>query len=277
MTERKTLSGKVEQAEAATMEGGAGLLAGRIAGIGNMDRGGDVIAPGAFASALPAFRASGTMLLAHEWGGLPVGTVRAAEEVDGALLAEAEFLSDAESQTARARVAELHSRGRNIGLSVGMTLTSGHVRWFDSGAGLADAAAKDGIQVDDAGCRAWTGYCRMITGVEELFEFSLVAVPMNPAAYSTQVKTIFGGDGAWAGLTLDDHLVTVLAAVGGVERRLARLAADRSEGSRRVSPATVEKAAELARSVESFVRDQSRPDLRGAADALLLRARSLAL
>lgn len=218
------LAGAVSGLEA---DGGAGVLAGNAAGVGNMDRGGDVVAPGAFHASLPGFVRDGKMLLAHDWGGLPVGVVTSAKEVPGALYVEAEFLEDAESQAARGKVAALHARGRSIGLSVGFSVGEGGWRAFKSGRELYEAAAKDGLRLDEASCTAWQGYCRLVLDVKELFEFSLVAVPMNPAAYSLRVKQMFGGDGACAGLPLDEHVASALAAVHGVQARLARLAATR--------------------------------------------------
>src|SRR5687767_9648233 len=59
--------------------------------MGNVDDGGDVIAPGAFKSAIDAFLTEGIVPVGHDWLSLPVAIPMSAREEGNKLHAEAEF------------------------------------------------------------------------------------------------------------------------------------------------------------------------------------------
>ena len=75
-------------------------IRGAAAVMGNMDRGGDVIYPGAFKKALKGFLASGFVSLAHNWDE-PIAMPTMAKESGNMLDCEAEFHSTEDAQRVR--------------------------------------------------------------------------------------------------------------------------------------------------------------------------------
>lgn len=166
---------------------------GRAAGIGNMDRGGDVIAPGAFKDCRKEFIKSGEILIGHDWSGKSgVATIDKCEEVDDALEIECEFYSTEDAQTARQKLIERTQRKKTTGLSIGFSVHPDEVLYFETGEELASYCRKEGIKIDQASAKAWKRWCRLILSVKELFETSIVAVPMNPRAYTLDAKSFEG-------------------------------------------------------------------------------------
>lgn len=167
-------------------------LRGAAAVMGNMDRGHDVIYPGAFKRALPEFLKSGFVADTHDWSmGDVVAMPVAAKEVGTALVVDAEFHSDDRSQAVRTRCVERLERGLTVGLSVGFNIADGGYIEFANGQELlkhAEVSGQDMNLFDAKGIRKRPGYCRAITGIDELYEFSVVPVPMNPAATASGVK-----------------------------------------------------------------------------------------
>jgi len=167
-------------------------LRGAAAVMGNMDRGYDVIYPGAFKRALPEFLKSGFVADTHEWSmGDVVAMPVAAKEVGNTLVVDAEFHSDDRSQAVRTRCVERLERGLTVGLSVGFNIADGGFMEFGSGKDLlkhAETTEQDMTLFDASGIRKRPTYCRAITEIADLYEFSVVPVPMNPAATATGVK-----------------------------------------------------------------------------------------
>lgn len=167
-------------------------LRGAAAVMGNMDRGNDVIYPGAFKRALPEFLKSGFVADTHDWSMADVVAMPvAAKEVGNTLVVDAEFHSDDRSQAVRTRCVERLERGLTVGLSVGFNLADGGYIEFGSGKDLlkhAEGIGQDMSLFDAAGIRKRPGYCRAITEISDLYEFSVVPVPMNPAAVATDAK-----------------------------------------------------------------------------------------
>src|SRR5580704_13480005 len=87
--------------------------------IGVIDRGGDVVAAGAFDSALAGFLMKGFISLSHDWDALPIAMPDAAEERDGGLWVSGTFHSTRSAQAARAVIRERVEHGLQVGLSIG--------------------------------------------------------------------------------------------------------------------------------------------------------------
>lgn len=148
--ERKFLSDEISSSS-----NSIGMIKGYGAVFGNKDRGGDVIAPGAFAKSLKSGRKI-RMLWQHD-PDKPIGTWHSAKEDRNGLAVEGRILTD----TTNGRDAyKLFKNGAADGLSIGYRPKN--TRRGSSGE-------------------------RIITEAE-LFEISLVTFPMNERATVTQVK-----------------------------------------------------------------------------------------
>ena len=174
----------------ATIQGNT--LAGNAAGIGNMDRGGDVIFPGFFAEVLGAFLEDGFSPTDHSWDWKSlVAMPKVAQEKGQFLYTEAVFHGTTDAQEAKQKCQERMDNGLSVGLSIGFSLEVDGYKWFTSGQELLDHAKKHGYDLklfDAEGIKAWAGPCRGLLKCAELFEYSIVCVPMNPAATATGVK-----------------------------------------------------------------------------------------
>lgn len=259
-------------------DGQSETFSGKAAGIGNMDRGGDVIAPGAFASCTEGFLKDGSILVGHQWGALPIAMPKKAYEESGSLIIEAQFHQTHLAQETRKIMLERMDAGMSVGLSIGFSVESSGRVWFESGEDLLKFCLEQKITVDEDSVKAWKGSCRLILRVAELFETSVVVVPMNPKAVATAVKDILGGDGSHAGLSLADHLDTVLAAVAGATSRLERYAAKKEEESRGLSEARANDIKELSQRLMKLLEAEPRPaettvDLSEVKDRLMVLRR----
>lgn len=139
----------------------SGSFSGYAAVFGNVDAGGDIIAPGAFAAALPDFLRDGFIGWSHDWRELVAYPTTASED-DHGLRLEAAFHSTARAQEARVITAERAAAGLRMGLSIGYR--------------VADEA------------KTPAGH-RLLRSIAPLYEVSLVAVPMNREANVAAVKT----------------------------------------------------------------------------------------
>lgn len=166
-------------------------LRGAAAVLGNMDYGDDVIFPGAFKTAIPDFLKSGFVAEGHDWYELPIAMPISAEEMGNALMTEAEFHTTDEAQAARTVCMERLARDLTVGLSVGFRCDPNGSHYFENGENLLTFAKDNGYDMklfDTKGIMACDCFCRGITKVEELFEYSIVTVPMNPMAVVTDAK-----------------------------------------------------------------------------------------
>src|ERR1017187_4617262 len=158
--------------------------------IGVMDRGGDVIAPGAFIDALAGFLDKGFIGLSHDWDALPIGMPDTAEERAGGLWVSGTFHSTRAAQAARVVVRERLEKGLQVELSIGFRADPADCVGFRSGADLLGYGRREGLAgLDEVGIADWRAPCRLVHRVAELFEVSIVAVPMNPESQVTQVKS----------------------------------------------------------------------------------------
>lgn len=222
---------------------------------GNMDRGGDVIAPGAFkSSVLREFVENGALLLGHDWDDLPCGYIESAKVQGDQLISSAIFHSDPESQRARTIASERMSAGRSVSVSVGFMPDYDSCQWYESGAGLLKAAEDMGMdlaQFDTKGIKAWKYGCRMIRSVSELFEWSIVLIGMNPRAKAIAVKDFTGGDAH--GLTFEQHLEISLA---GIERAID-IATKRSQSGRSLSESRLQIVRDINKLSGSLLESQT--------------------
>lgn len=165
--------------------------------MGILDRGRDVTFPGFFRRALPEFRKNGFIAIGHNWNDLPVAMPTAAKEVGNILYSEAVFHSTQEAQDARTVCRERLENDLTVGLSVGfMPDYDKGVRQFDNGTDLLSYAEKEcrcdmGL-FDIKGITAHKSYCWGLLpgGCAELFEWSIVPVPMNQESFATEAKSL---------------------------------------------------------------------------------------
>lgn len=225
---------------------------GVAAGIGNLDRGRDVIAPGAFTGTLEAFVRDGSAMMAHAWSDVAIGYVNDAAERESGLFVRATFHSTAKAQEIRTVMAERLAAHKTVGLSIGFRIEDD--KWFENGDDLLTFAKGAGIgPLDSASITACKNYCRLIVKARELFEVSYAPIPMNASAMATAVKDIFGGDGSHAPCSLQDHSDTVLAAVGGLIRRLERYTLRKSGDDRSVQTDRLAEAEELGKDLSALL------------------------
>jgi HK97 family phage prohead protease len=159
--ERKTLA----LVEGKVTDEGVGGFAGYASLFGVLDSQGDVVLKGAYAATIPQFLERGFIAWGHDWLD-PVATIRAAREDDRGLYIEADFHSDAGSQSARTRTLERIQRGKFMGLSIGYSVPEG-------GAEFTDTA-------------------RLLKQID-LYETSLVTVPALRDAGVTGAKAVTKG------------------------------------------------------------------------------------
>lgn len=232
-------------------------------GLGIMDRGGDVIAPGAFSPAIPGFLKNGFIAVGHAWNGLPVAMPTAGKEEGGFLKISAAFHSTDEAQAARTVVKERLDAGKAVGLSVGFLPDREKCAWFESGEALYKFCEENKITdgLDAKSIRAWKDYCRLISGVKELFEVSIVTVPMNQKSRVTAAKSADAeGEGLPAGLTLSEHLDAALAAVEEVTSRLLSYKGMRDADNRPVSKDRLTQAEALHKTLGEFLAAGAEPE-----------------
>jgi len=128
---------------------------------------------GAFAPYLADFIKDGFIAYAHEWGKLPIATVRDAHEDEYGLWVDADFHSTTEAQAVRTTIQERLNRGKTVKSSMGY-----------------DVAGDRIVPMDDPALQA--------QGIERgrellkvpLYEGSIVNVPANMLADVTRVKAL---------------------------------------------------------------------------------------
>jgi HK97 family phage prohead protease len=96
---------------------------------GNVDRQGEVIAPGAFSN-LAEFVKSGWLALNHEWDDLPLASIEAATQDVKGLRIVARWHNTDDAQACRLVVKERLDRGKAVKCSIGFRTTKD--RWDDA-------------------------------------------------------------------------------------------------------------------------------------------------
>ncbi len=156
----------------------SGEFAGYAAAFGNVDLGGDVILPGAFAKTLAEHKARASqpaLLWSHDQS-MPIGTITTLNEDRKGLRMQGRLTL---AVRAAAEAYALLKDGAVGGMSIGYSIPSG--------------GAENG------------GDARLLKEID-LYEISLVAVPMNPAAQVTAVKAMDCANPRELERLLRDHL-----------------------------------------------------------------------
>jgi HK97 family phage prohead protease len=138
----------------------SGELSGYGAVFNNIDRGNEIILPGAFRESIDDFVKSGHLCADHNWK-KRLGTISSAREDSHGLFFKAQFYSTKFAQDMRKQVRERIDRGKNVGLSVGYRIVD------------EDRRKSDGV--------------RLLKKLV-LFEISVVSVPMNALAMAASAK-----------------------------------------------------------------------------------------
>ena len=142
----------------------AGQFSGYASTFGNVDLQGDIVEPGAFTATLAKSKGRVPILMAHQ-GGRIVGFGTEAEQDDKGLKVAGAFTLDADDgRNAYAIAKHAAGVGHRLGLSIGY------------------GVRKNGASYDEA-----TGI-RHLTALD-LYEYSIAAVPANPQARMTRVKS----------------------------------------------------------------------------------------
>ena len=201
-TKRMTLELKALVADSGTLEGYAAVT-------GNVDLGGDVILRGAFVN-LQDFITKGFAAFGHDWYDEPIGFIESAVEDEVGLRVVMRFHSTQDAQDARTVVKERIDAGKFVGLSIG-------------------------YRVIEAGWETRDGQDVRVLKAIEVFEFSIVTMPMNPEAQVTSAKSLPNSESPPAGKTLDEEADTVLAAVDGLITRIEEVKTLRESDGRGLS------------------------------------------
>ena len=188
---------------------GSGYLEGYAAITGNVDLGGDVIQKGAFVN-IQDFITKGFAAFGHDWYDEPIGFIESAVEDDTGLKVRMMFHSTQDAQDARTVCVERLNAGKFVGLSIG-------------------------YRVIEAGWEIRDGQDVRVLKAIEVFEFSIVTMPMNPEAQVTSAKSLPPDGSPLAGVTLDEEAETVLAAADGLITRLEEVKALREADGRGLS------------------------------------------
>lgn len=166
-----------------------GTFEGYASTFGNVDLGGDVVERGAFTETLKKTAGKVPVLMAHNSGQI-VGFGLEAAEDDHGLRVVGQFTLDSDAGRNAAAIARhAHKVGHKLGLSIGYRTRKNGAEW-DEQAGIRRLKALD------------------------LFEYSLAAVPMNPRARVSRVKSVREAEHALRelGMTGDDarQLISVI-------------------------------------------------------------------
>lgn len=172
-------------------------ICGAASVVGVLDRGRDVIFPGAWDKTLKGFLANGFVAVGHAWDELPVAMPVLVKVTGNQLYTEAVFHSTAAAQDARTVCKERLAQKLSVGLSVGFLLAYGDennppYQYFETGQKLLDFAKANGYEMtlfDTKGIKACKGYCRGILNIDELMEYSIVTVPCNQEAIASEAKS----------------------------------------------------------------------------------------
>lgn len=227
---------------------------------GNMDRTGDVIMPGAFkAAVLRDCEQNGWVDVGHGWEGMPIAMPDSLKMQGDELIATATFHSTEDGQEARTVVTERLEAGKSVSVSIGFMPDYGTCVEFESGEEMLkwlEEAGHDMSQFDSVGIKAWKRWCRLITTIKELFEWSIVAIGANQRAKALAVKQ-FTGDEDDRGLTLAESLMRALGAAEDITDRLEEVKAIRESEGKQISKAhepriaaLIERLAEIQKAIQ---------------------------
>lgn len=248
---------------------------GIISCYGTLDRHGDVIMPGAFSSeVLSTFLAEGSVNLNH-FEPLSIGYPTEIHDDGKNIRSSWKYHSTPDAIAAWTVAKERQEAKKSTGLSIGFRVSK--MRVFESGAALlgwAQVSGYDMTQFDTAKIAGRDRHCWAIEEISDLFEFSQVTTPSNPLARTEHIKSIFG-EGSHAGLSADDHLEIVLAAVQGAAERIRNLSETRKADGRVLSQKRKDQAKALIEELSQIIKDSA--NSKSLDSDLILRAQATLL
>lgn len=163
----------------------------------NIDRQGDMIIPGAFSKALPEFIDAGGLVLAdHEnKTGAVIGTLIDAREDMNGLMVDVQFSATDIGQRIRRLIMEKALNKMSIQFS-------GYVKQA-SGKDIEAIWKSYGYQPSEYQRKLAKQGAKVVTGVEEIREVSVVPIPANPEATILAVKSFFDGQDGESAKTVE--------------------------------------------------------------------------
>lgn len=234
---------------------------GHCAVFNSIDCYGSIMAPGAFARTLPAFLERGFIGgLNHDWDH-PIGRPKLAREDDKGLFVGADVLDTEHGMEVR----KLLASGVCKMLSFGFEPTA--KRYLERADDVKAYWAGNGYVPTEQDAERSKYGAVLYTDID-VYEASPVMLPGNDLAEITAVR----GEPR-AGVTLDEHLRTALAAVEGIADRVTQLAGLRARDGRAVAPerrALLRKMKDLVEGALAASEPMADP-----ADVLKLRAELL--
>lgn len=200
---------------------------------GELDDTGDIILPGAYKNTIPQFLKRGFIARSHDWS-TAIGMPTAAEEDGRGLVVEARYHNTPEAQNQRLILNERRDAGMDAFVSIGFDYPEGtpiFVRRDDYATEIPKYSAPSLVQQNLEKAQRFPEV-RVLPAIH-LYEISVVQVPALASASVTGAK-----EGSLpAGLPLDEHSKSVLAAVGEYAHREADLSELRTKEGRPISEA----------------------------------------
>lgn len=223
-----------------------------------LDRHGDMMLPGCYKSAAPAFVAGEAVVMLNHYGMLPIGVCTKADEVDEGLAVDFVYHTHKEATDARSVAKERQEMGKGTGLSVGIRIQKQGYEEFENGQQLLNWLEEEGHDMgrvkNTDKIRAYSRYCWAIKKVDELFEFSQVCVGAAPSALATQIKNVFGGDKLLADLATDELMKMLLAGVDVGVERLESIKSVRAADGRKLGGDAVANAKSLRDRLDTLIK-----------------------
>lgn len=215
---------------------GPGQFAGYPSVFGDIDEGGDIIPPGAYIGTIPKFLQTGFTAHSHEWGcdgaiGFPI---EAREDRYG-LYCVSQFHSTEDAQNVRIKVCERLKAGKSVGLSIGYRPKK-YERLFPEQYEVELPKYLNPVRLAELMEKAKRFPFITILHEIELFEYSIVTMPMQHIAQVTEAKSLGSEE-----LTMDEHSESVLATVKSYTERVNDLALLRAKEGRVLSSANRER------------------------------------
>lgn len=244
----------------------AGEIEGYAAGLLNIDRGQDIIFPGAFDKDLPEFLQDGVVCYQHDWTAV-IGKSTFVEErlePDYGLFTKSNIVST----TLGSDVMKLVRTAVLKKLSIGYRLKEGGYSVLNRETLVATLKErkildkKVGEILEDFDRRKLTEVFGLFD--IKLFEYSVVTRPMNPNADITGAKgELDGGGELLDGLPFAEHPLVVLDAVKGYAERLKQSYLKYSEKSRSVSNTHKESISQIRQQLENLL-----PEIKAVEDLI---------
>lgn len=235
----------------------AGHIEGYAAGLLNIDRGQDIIFPGAFKSGMDDFKANGVVCYQHDWTaviGKPVAVEERGEPEYG-LFTNSEITSTSLGND----VMKLVRRSALKTLSIGYRLNDGGYSLLNRETLVATLKERMINPVKSAEILADFDKRKLseVMGLFDisLFEYSIVTRPMNPAAAITGAKADEGdnSDNLLDGLPFSVNPYVVLGAIKGYAERIKESKALYAAKDRKISSTHKEGLKDIREEMELLI------------------------